>query len=521
MRNIFDSYSGAADVVEDQLSESYLVVKEVHSNLGAIQTAVDNIQAVIDATPAAEQAALSLTIIQNLAAGAIYDTTTQGLDPVTGVLDGEFFATWEGDRMRIYLNSGGVAVLKTEMVTAASVNALMQAAYIDFTTKADGDPPSVLDSGQAVDFVFNAGGRKPKIVSGRLVVDTPPVSGGLADYYQSDLGAPVTRVGAEWTMPAGADDGNGNATIAAWDGYYEGGGTNVPRSWIHMSIVPGTGATGSALWFVCNGIGNLLAVKSQTFTNPPADGQARWRVDAVLDLPAGMAYARLPDGSIMSLSNAEIAAFCTAVSVTPFTFAQVSSKVIMCEHYATTSANTAKFCGFTALWGETESSEPKPWKDKSTTLLDELRTGLSLSNRLPPSISAKVYAPTTAMAVATTAAMATVDSTNAVISCRAGPTGSIVYDIAALYDFTGTDTVFWRLVINGGIGSTTIHTADLGVSGQKRVARQTVSVSGLIPFTLYSATLQHSAVTGGLATLRAGGSGGATVPPLSLAAFPS
>ena len=82
----------------------------------------------------------------------------------------------------------------------------------------------------------------------------------------------------------------------------------VPRSWVHMSIVPKAQAQRVwQKWFTCDGAGNLLNVKSQTFTNPPADGVAIWRFEAVLDKKAGIAFAWLPDGSIMRLTDAEIA----------------------------------------------------------------------------------------------------------------------------------------------------------------------------------------------------------------------
>lgn len=403
------------------------------------------------------------------------------------------------------------------------VNALSQTAYIDFTTKADGLPPSVLDTGQVVDYTFNAGGRRTQIVDGRLVVYNLAAagSGSLADYYQATLSGPVTRVGAEWTMPSGSDDGNGNQTIAAWGGIYEGSGQAVPRSWIHMSIVAGTGAIGTAKWFVCDGVGHLLNVKSQTFVNPPADGVARWRVDAVLDLPAGKAYCRLPDGSIMTLTNAEIAAFCTAVSVTPFAFADTTSTVIMCEHYCNTGANTAKFGGFTALWGDTSPLDAKPWKFKGATLLDELKTSRFVFDSVPPSAVAKVHNPSTALSAATTTGAANVDASNAIISCKAGPTGTIIYDISAHYEWTGTDTIFWRLVINGGVGNTPVIAADVGVSGQKRSVRRNFVVTGLTPNITYSATMQHFSITGGLATLKAGGTSGAMVPPLEMVAIPA
>lgn len=481
------------------------------------------------------------------------------------------------------------STVEAELTTTLAASA--QTAYIDFTTKANGLPPSVLDTGQAV--TYTVASRRTQIASGRLIPYNLPGSGGWADYYQADLGSAVRRVGAEWTQPANAsftasisgttmtvtavasgtlavgqtvngpvsanttitalgtgsggtgtytvsvsqtvsavsmtsaaDDGNGNATIAAWGNIYTAAGTVVPRTWCHMSIVPGTGATGTAKWFVSDGTGaladRLINIKSQTYTNPPADGNTRWRFDAILDLDAGMAYARLPDGSVMSLSNAEIAQFYTAIGQAPMTFANcAASNVILCEHFCITGANTAKFGGFTSLWGETAGSNPKAWQAKYATMLDGLRTLVSIQNKIPPTDGSQLYAPTTPLSVATTSSTANIDATNAIVSAVAGPTGRIIYDLAAYYEWTGTDTVFWRLVLNGGIGATPLRVADVGVNGQKRTARVVMPISGLTPGVTYSATWQHSAVTGGLATLKAGGAGGTMVPPLTMIATPA
>lgn len=78
----------------------------------------DDVTSVIQ--PLVDRAELSATVIQNLASGVIYDNTAQGVSPSTGVADGEFFATWEGGRLRIYLNNNGTAVLKLEAPTTSS-----------------------------------------------------------------------------------------------------------------------------------------------------------------------------------------------------------------------------------------------------------------------------------------------------------------------------------------------------------------------------------------------------------------
>lgn len=133
--NVNDPCNGATDYVIPVLGEAYNVVKQVQSNLAAIQAASENIQAIIDATPAAQQVTLILSIIQALAAGVLYDNTAAGLDPVDGVLSGEFFATWESGRLRIYLNDAGVAVQKLELLTSASS---LSPVYEDLASSTEG-----------------------------------------------------------------------------------------------------------------------------------------------------------------------------------------------------------------------------------------------------------------------------------------------------------------------------------------------------------------------------------------------
>lgn len=442
----------------------------------------------------------------------------QKTGPATGEIIAEYATTGFAEAISGPGGAGEVGTVDGVTVQEA-LDAFNQAAYIDFTDKTNGDPPAALDSGQSVDYIFDTTGRKPVISSGRLVVDTPPVSGGLADYYQATLDGPARRVGIEWTQPSGADNGYGAAVLIAWASIYTGTG-NVPKSWCHITFQPGTGATGTAQWFVCNGTGNLISVKSQTFVNPAADGATRWRAEAVLDLPAGKGYCRLPDGSIMTLTNAEIAAFCTAITIPVFTFADVADCPVICaEHFAASNADTAKFCGFTALWGETDTSNAKPWLFKGLTALDTMQSDRYLLDKIPPSSNAKTYAPSTMFTAATTTGTTNVDATNAVLSCRAGAEGKITFVITAYYEWTGTDTVYWRLI--GAGPATALRAAGLGVSGDKKTLTVTEAVTGLTPGTLYTATLQHSSINGALATLKAGGSGGAMVPPLSIAAFPA
>lgn len=428
--------------------------------------------------------------------------------------------------MPTFNNLENLASVRTKINNAISAiddipPKLKNLAYVDFTTKVDGLPPSNTDTGQTSSYIFTNTGRKPAISNGRLVIDPRPASGGLADYYQVDIQNSAVRLGMEWTQPSGSDSGDAAAVLFAWAAIY-GGGT-VPKSWCHIVIIPGTGATGTAQWWVGDGtVGGLINVKSQSFVNPPADGSFRWRVDAVLDLPSGQAFARLPDGSIMSLTDAEIAAFCVLISKTPFTFANIGScPIIGCEHFTVANASIAKFAEFTALWAESFETAEQPWTSKASTLLDDLRTSAYLASLIPPLPVGKTHSPTTQLSITATTSAANVDATNAIVSCRAGPSGIINYSITGYYEYSAADRVFWRLVLNGGIGVTPPRVVSVGTTSDTVPAVYMESVTGLVPGTLYSATLQHFSVTGGRATLKAGGTFGAMTPALTFLAVPA
>ena len=388
-------------------------------------------------------------------------------------------------------------------------------AYVDFTSQPNGDPAAVMDTGQTVDFINNS--RKPLILNERLVVDAIAVAaagvGSYADYYQADLGAPVTRVGVEYTQPAGADTGTANMTYAAWNGNYQAGIGDVPKSWVHMSIVPGTGTTGTANYFVCNGIGNLFEVKEQTFLNPVADGSTPWFAESILDVDAGMSYSFLPDGSIMTVSNAEIAAMCTSLSIAVVTFDDLASNWIVAEHFSTSNSSTAKFGEFKALFGETENSELPRFKARLTTL----RRLAALMSSISTAPSSVLYAPTTQLSAATTTSAANVDATNVKITARAGATGKLAILITAYYEWSANDVMFWRL---GGTVASTARAAHVGVSGEKGLVTQLIVFSGLTPGQTLTETLQHWTVSSGSATCKAGGSGGSMVPPITFLALP-
>ena len=169
-------------------------------------------------------------------------------------------------------------------------------AYIDFTTKADGDPPVVLDTGQPVDFLQPTTGYKARILGGKLVPQASlPPSGTYATYYQAQLDGDCRAFGTRWTWNSA--DGSTDAVMCAgtWVGLIRvGTNTPVPRTPAHITIT----RAGAWKWWVGDGHGpsgtHLKAVKTGTCTVPASDGAAVWEVACYIDSDNGIGYLYLP-----------------------------------------------------------------------------------------------------------------------------------------------------------------------------------------------------------------------------------
>lgn len=169
-------------------------------------------------------------------------------------------------------------------------------ACIDFTTKADGDPPVVLDTGQPVDFLQPTTGYKARILGGKLVPQASlPPSGTYATYYQAQLDGDCRAFGTRWTWNSA--DGSTDAVMCAatWVGLIRvGTNTPVPRTPAHITIT----RAGAWNWWVGDGQGpggtRLKAVKGGTFTPPASDGSAVWEVACYIDSDNGIGYLYLP-----------------------------------------------------------------------------------------------------------------------------------------------------------------------------------------------------------------------------------
>jgi len=220
----------------------------------------------------------------------------------------------------------------------------------------------------------------------------------------------------------------------------------------------------------------------------------------------------------MTITDAEIAAMCGVLAISVFKLSDVPSSVLMCEHFCSAGASTAKFAGFTNLSGELVASLPATYKSEAETPLSAARKTAALRSGIPPAPVDTIYSPTTALSVATTTSAANIDATNGKITTVAGPTGKVIFQVSVYYEWTANDVLFMRMA---GTQSTTTRAAAVGISGQKGVVSMTTEMSGLTPGQAVTGTIQQWTVIAGSATAKAGGAGGAMVPPLAIVAIPA
>lgn len=394
--------------------------------------------------------------------------------------------------------------------TVATIGDVRPAAFIDFTTKPDGAAPTTLDTGQAADSVFNATGAAPVISGGKLVTGTLPGSGGYADYFQVPLGAKAQLIGNEFVLPTGANDGNGVHAYGLFASVYEGGGTNVPSSRCHFTIVPGTGTTATWQYGVYRGDGSPLVVpKAGTFTKPAEDGVTPWVPVVTFDEDLGNAYVTLPDDTRVTVTAAEIAAAFTAAGQTPVALRDLGGEVAFVEHFATTGANTAKFSQVKRMWADV--SPPS----RSAKAVSQRALAKALAANVAPPAATTVYSPTTQLVSTVTTSAANVDATNVKVSGTPGPTGQLTIQVNAYYEFTSADVIFMRVA---GSVSSTARVVAKGAAGAAVHAGHTIVITGLTPGKTSTWTLQHWGVVNASASLKAGGSGGSMVPPVSMVA---
>lgn len=245
-------------------------------------------------------------------------------------------------------------------------------AFVDFTTKPDGAPPSHLDTGEPVDYVQDAWTppRMPRVEHGELVHGDLPPSGSYACYYQARLRGDCHAFGASWTVDE--DDGSstsGVMCIAAWAGIYESGtGMTVPKTPGHIVIDT---ISGEWQWWVSDGEGkgaeHLQVVKAGACSLPASDGSTVWEIGVSLDDQRGIGHLYLPGvdrdtGSRnVSLTDAEIADALRSANlpVTTLRATRSGSNVVQIEHYSNNDARTARYPRFRTLWAKFDPPLPR------------------------------------------------------------------------------------------------------------------------------------------------------------------
>jgi hypothetical protein len=489
------------------LTSKFGAVKEAGLDAATVQAAIAAEAAAAEARAGAEAA--RETAESALASLQAVEATNDGIMTAVASDPESEFAAWQSTTIVVGAESATKAWAASD-------------AFVDFTIQPNGAPAAKLDTGQAVDYVSqNVSNRAPVIASGKLKRGTLPASGSYANYYQAQLDGDCTTFGTRYVVDSTTGSTAGIMCLAAWAGVFEAGGTTPPRSPGHITI---NTLTNAWEWWVTDGLTgtSLRSIKQGTFTAPAKDGVAVWETACLIDAANGIGYLLLPGNDtatgkrIVTLTNAEISAFLTAVSepVRTFAYLQNGANVLMVEHYAVTAANTAIYPEFLSMYGEVK----RPARDNSRTL--------RVAATSPASKSITTYATSRTQALTASAVNISDGTSNCTIVAAAGPRGVIEFEMEGTVLYTGAETVLGRFA-----GPTNTANEPLSkllnlpsfASGTAQIAmpvKHTWKLTGLTPNATGTWTLQMSAATsGGLASVIFGGTG-AGYPPLVLKATP-
>ena len=180
------------------------------------------------------------------------------------------------------------------------------------------------DSGQAWTLHPTSGTSQMKVIDGKLSNDA--TSGLAAGYAMCDLGAPVTRIGADLTFGAYSTT-TGSFCLAAWKTMNTG--VSVPDSNFHLAVSPTS-------WILGTWEGQVFTQLAAGSLSLTADGSTTYRVDCVIS--GTTAYISLPDGHIAKVTDASI-------GVTP-------GGIVNFETYAQ-AADTDTKASATSVWADT------------------------------------------------------------------------------------------------------------------------------------------------------------------------
>jgi hypothetical protein len=287
-----------------------------------------------------------------------------------------------------------------------------------YTDKGNG-VPTTADTGQTWYQYPASGDQAMRVVSGKLT--SLAASGGAAGYQQYDMGAPVTRIGADIVLGPYTTD-TGAFAFAVWKSLMSG---TVPDANLHLTI----NATAWVIGWWETGVG-LHIVDGGTFTTPlVADSATVYRIDAVRHDTTWT--VQLPDGSVLAATDA-------AFGATP-------GEIACFEVYQMDAAT------------DTKSAALRVWADAQGPVVPDANTVLPLlAPLLAPGVRAsvpvaKLYNPDANLAIPDPAA-----EVHANLRCTfvAGPTGGAIVEMSAYVQLgAATFAVLWT-VFNPSGGQT-------------------------------------------------------------------
>lgn len=326
---------------------------------------------------------------------------------------------------------GGYATLGAEMerlrigVFAAAAHARLFDAY---ATKPNG-VPVLADSGQTWYQYPPSGNQAMQVVSGKL--SNLQASGVAAGYQQFDLGAPVTRIGADVVFGSYTTD-TGVFAILVWKTLHNS--APIPDSNLHLSLSP-------THWILGTWAATVFTqVKSGTFASAlTADGATSHHLEVILRGTTATIF--LPDGSIATVTDA-------AIGATP-------GQIACFETYAGEASTDSKASAL-AVWADASSlAGAKPPDSTSDLLLPSLAAlmpfgGLSktVAAYWQPAAQSDVAIPGSATAISTTYLR---------LNFVVGPSGGAIVDLAGHIGLGAAADVYWGIVVGEtGYGATVL-----------------------------------------------------------------
>lgn len=198
-------------------------------------------------------------------------------------------------------NSNEDLLLATNVTHDSTAYAPLRAVvHTDFTGLANGSAPTKHDSGQAIRYVTNGvGGAGATIASGRLT-NTASAAANAAVYCTSNLGAPVKRVGAEFSFSSGGSTTNGAMTLMILTQDITDTFPTLPDASLHFVVTP----VGWTVSFIQSG--SVVQMFPGTFkTALTQDGTTTYRAEVQIE--GTKCSVLMPDGSTQVYTDSRFA----------------------------------------------------------------------------------------------------------------------------------------------------------------------------------------------------------------------